>query len=190
MEPQPPILRDLPDQFESERLIIRAPRPGDGPAANEAIRESLAELKPWFPWAQQPPAIEDTETVYRRAAAEWLQRTNFMLLLFRKSDGVFVGGSGLHRVDWSIPLVEIGYWQRTSLTGQGYMTEAVQRITRYALEEIGAQRIQIRCDVRNERSAAVARRAGYELEARMHNIERDVHSRLCDMFMFVRFPDS
>lgn len=36
---QKPILLDLPESFETERLIIRAPKVGDGQALNEAIEE-------------------------------------------------------------------------------------------------------------------------------------------------------
>ena len=36
-----PILKDLPDRFETERLLIRSPHPGDGRALYEAVNESL-----------------------------------------------------------------------------------------------------------------------------------------------------
>ena len=183
-----PILRDFPDEITTERLLIRPPRPGDGPAINAAIVESLAELQPWMLWAQPPPSVADTETLCRRKAADWVRREDFMLTLWRQSDGFFVGASGLHRVDWSVPRMEIGYWCRSSLSGQGYITEAVRAITRFAFEHLGAQRLEIRCDVDNTRSAAVARRAGYALEARRRNTARGVDGTLRDMLVFVRFP--
>ena len=181
-----PLLLDIPDTFESERLIIRAPRPGDGAAANEAIRESLDALRPWMPWATPAPTPQDTEGVYRRGAARWLTREDFPMLLFRKEDGLFVGGSGLHRVDWSVPCMEIGYWLRTSLTGRGYMTEAVRAITAFAFEHLHAQRLEIRCEARNIRSAAVAERAGYALEARLRRQVRAVDGSLQDVLLYVK----
>ncbi len=184
-----PLLLDIPDRFESERLIIRGPRPGDGTVANVAIRESLAELRPWFPWVTPVPRPEDTEGVYRRAAARWLTREDFLLLLFRKEDGLFVGGSGLHNVEWSVPRMEIGYWLRTSLTGQGYMTEAVRAITAFALEHLRAQRLEIRCEARNTRSAAVAERAGYTLEARLRRQMRGVDGSLQDVLLYAWLAD-
>ncbi|MBN1200962.1 MAG: GNAT family N-acetyltransferase [Anaerolineae bacterium] len=187
-QPQNPILRDFPDQFESERLIIRAPRPGDGPAVNEAIHESLDELKPWMPWADPAPSVADTEAHMRGAAARFLQREDLPLLLFRKNGGLFIGGSGLHRINWSVPCMEIGYWVRTSQQGNGYITEAVRRITTFALEKLGAQRVEIRCDARNTRSAAVAERAGYSLEARFHHHMRGVDGVLRDTLIYVLFP--
>jgi RimJ/RimL family protein N-acetyltransferase len=184
-----PILMDLPDHLESERLILRAPRPGDGWIVDEAIRESVNELSPWMPWMHPVQTVEQTETFIRRAAARWLTHEDLPLLLWRKGDAVFVGASGLHRIDWSVPSMEIGYWVRTSLAGQGYVTEAVLGITAFAFKYLGAQRIEIRCDARNTRSAAVAERAGYTLEARLHHHARDVNGGLRDTLVYVRFPD-
>jgi RimJ/RimL family protein N-acetyltransferase len=186
-----PLLLDFPDQFETERLIIRAPRPGDGAAANEAIRESIHELRPWMPWAQTVPDVEETEAIFRGGAARFIKREDFLLTLWRKSDGRFVGGSGLHRIDWSVPCMEIGYWCRTSLAGQGYITEVVIGITRFAFEHLYAQRLEIRCDARNTRSAGVAARAGYVLEARLHRHMRAADGvGLRDTLIYVAFPDS
>jgi hypothetical protein len=53
-----PIIRDIPDSFETERLLIRVPQAGDGPALNAAIRETFENLKPWMPWAQEMPSID------------------------------------------------------------------------------------------------------------------------------------
>jgi RimJ/RimL family protein N-acetyltransferase len=183
------ILMDFPDHLETERLILRAPRPGDGRAVNEAVRESVKELGPWMPWVHPVETVEQTEGFVRRAAAHWLTREDLALLLWRKGDGVFVGASGLHRIDWSVPSMEIGYWVRTSLAGQGYITEAVLGITAFAFQYLGAQRLEIRCDAHNTRSAAVAERAGYTLEARLHHHARDVDGGLRDTLVYARFPD-
>ena len=64
---------------------------------------------------------------------------------------------------------EIGYWVRSSAEGQGYIREAAAGVTAYAFDAIGAERIEIRCDSLNERSIAVARRAGYVLEGTLRN---------------------
>ncbi len=185
-----PILLDFPDHFETERLIIRAPRPGDGPTVNEAILESLDNLRPWMPWAQREPSVQDTEAHLRRAAAKFQARKDLGLLLYRKSDGLFVGGSGLHRIDWSVPRFSIGYWVRSSLEGQGYITEAVKGITAFAFEVLGAARVEIHCDARNTRSIAVAERAAYTLEAHLHDYTRDVTGELSDELIYARLPEN
>ncbi|MCB9451270.1 MAG: GNAT family N-acetyltransferase [Anaerolineaceae bacterium] len=179
-----PLLLDFPDSFETERLLIRAPHPGDGRAVNEAVIESLDNLRPWMPWAQTAPTIEENETFVRRAAAQFALREDLPLFLFRKADNRFVGGSGLHRIDWSVPHFEIGYWVRTSLEGQGYVTEAVHGIANFAFTALSAERVEIRCDVRNERSAAVARRAGFRLDGCLRHDARGARGELRDTYVF------
>ena len=184
--PPPPILRDIADHFESERLLIRAPRPGDGPAVHEAVVESLDELRPWMPWAHEHQSAEHSEAYARQAQADFLARRDLPLLLYLRDGGTFVGGSGLHRIDWAVPRFEIGYWVRTSLAGKGFATEATRRIARFAFEDLGAQRVEIWCDARNERSASVATRAGFTFEARLNRNRIGADGQLSDSLCFVR----
>jgi ribosomal-protein-serine acetyltransferase len=185
------ILRDFPEQFETERLTIRAPQPGDGAELNRAIRESWPELEAWMPWAQgEPPTVADSEARLREARARFLTREDLWLLLFLKGTGTLVGSSGLHRINWNVPRVEIGYWVRTKYTGKGYITEAVNGITAFAMLELGAKRVEIRCDSENVRSAAVARRCGFEHEATLrHDDRHHLTGALRDTLIFVRLID-
>jgi RimJ/RimL family protein N-acetyltransferase len=176
----------VPEQFETERLLIRAPQPGDGKAINDAVRESFDELRVWMPWAQAVPSLAESETWAREGALMFRNREDLPLLLFRKSDMLYLGGSGMHNIAWDVPRFEIGYWLRTSMTGQGYMTEAVRGITTMAFEQLHAIRMEIRCDARNKRSAAVALRCGYTLEATLHSDSRAPDGNLRDSLIFAR----
>lgn len=185
--PANPLLLDFPDHFATDRLLIRAPRPGDGAAINEAIRESHADLRPWMPWVEPMPSVEQSEEYARRAAARFILREDLPLVLFRQQDGQFVGGSGLHSIDWNVPRFEIGYWVRTSLRGQGYITEAVNGIARFAFNKLGAQRLEICCDAHNDRSIAVAERCGFTREARLKHDTRTPDGKLRDTLIFAKF---
>ncbi|TLS50711.1 GNAT family N-acetyltransferase [Paenibacillus antri] len=178
MSANEPILLDFPERFESDRLIIRCPQWGDGPAVNEATVESLNELRPWMPWASAAPSVEETEANLRHARLQFLKREDLRLLLFLKSGGACIGSSGLHRIDWTARKFEIGYWIRTSYAGRGYMTEAVEAIAAFAARELAANRIEIRCDVRNARSAKVAERLGFTLEGVLRNDSAGVDGTL------------
>lgn len=188
-----PILRDFPDEFETERLLVRTPRAGDGPKLRAAVKDSWRELKQWMPWASGDlPDEVYYEARVREAEAKFLLREDLMLLLFEKGSNTIVGSSGLHRINWSVPRFEIGYWVRTPYGGQAYITEAVRGIAAFAFDTLGARRVEIRCDSRNERSAAVARRAGFELEATLRNEDRHhVTGSLRDTLIFARTaPDA
>lgn len=111
-----------------------------------------------------------------------------MMLILKATDTI-IGGSGLHRIDWNVPKFEIGYWVRSSYAGQGYITEAVTGITSFAFNTLGARRVEIRCDVKNVRSSAVARRAGFALECTTHNDARDHFGLLRSTHIFTRTQD-
>jgi RimJ/RimL family protein N-acetyltransferase len=179
-----PILIEIPESFESERLLIRAPLWGDGEAVNEAVRESIEDLRPWMPFAQNIPSIEESESGIRQSRLQFLERKDLRLLLLHKRSGQLVGSSGLHRIDWQSRKFEIGYWVRTSFEKQGYVTEAVHAITNFAIQELQANRIEIRCDSRNSRSSKVAERSGFSLEGILRNDKCGVDGSLRDTMIF------
>lgn len=181
---QDPILLSVPESFESDRLFIRAPLFGDGVLLNEAIAESIKELRPWMPWAQEVPSVQASEINVRRAKLDFLEHKDLRLHFINKDSGQFIGSGGLHRIDWKARKFEIGYWLRTSCTKQGYMTEAVAAITKFAIEHLEANRIEIRCDSRNQRSAQVAERSGFTLEGIIRNEVCDVDGALCSTMVF------
>lgn len=183
---RPPILLDLPETLETDRLIARAPRWGDGAAVAAAERESLSELSPWMHWAQAETSLDESEAISRRARLRFLERTDLPFYLTLKADGAFVGGSGLHRIDWDARKFEIGYWVRTALTGRGYATEAVEGLTRFAIERLHANRIEIRCDARNTRSGRVAERAGFTLEGTLRAARTGVDGRPTDSRVYAK----
>jgi ribosomal-protein-serine acetyltransferase len=179
-----PILLDFPDSFESERLTIRCPRPGDGAQLRAAAVESQPELREWMPWAKEIGSEEHFESLMREAQANWIKREDLWLLLFLKGTNEFVGGSGLHNIAWDVPKFEIGYWLRTSMTGRGFMTEAVNRITAFAFEALGAERVEIWMNDRNKRSWRVAERCGFHLDGIFRKDSRDLDGNLRDSRMY------
>ena len=184
----PPILLDFPDHFETDRLLIRAPRPGDGAAVHEAVCETLDALRQWLPWALPEPSVAISEEFARRGAANFITRDDLTLLLWLKDGSTLVGASGLHPRDWAVPSFEIGYWCRARFEGQGYISEAVRGISQFAFEYLSARRLEIRCDARNERSARAAERAGFQLEGRLHSHMLDTRGYLRDSLVFAYLP--
>jgi RimJ/RimL family protein N-acetyltransferase len=169
-----PILLDFPNEFTTDRLMIRMPKPGDGKAVWEAIQASIEELKPWMPWAHKDQTEEETEANIRNSYAAFLKREDLRLLVFLKDSGQFIASSGLHRINWSIPKFEIGYWIDTRFSGKGYMTEATRGIEEFARRELKARRIEIRCDSKNVKSRAIPERLGFTLEGILKNESRSI----------------
>jgi RimJ/RimL family protein N-acetyltransferase len=184
-----PLLLDFPEEFESERLLVRAPRVGDGVELNALVHTSVEELRPWMPWVTPVPTVEQSEESVRKAIGRWKLREDLRLHLYLKSTGEFIGGSGLHRINWEVPKFEIGYWIGSRFTGKGYITEAVDRIARFAFEELRARRVEIRCDDRNVRSIGVAERAGFLLEGILRNDSRSTGGEIRSTRIYAKIRD-
>ncbi len=180
-----PLLIDLPP-LTSERLLLRAPCAGDGVALNEAVVESFDQLKPWMPWAQALPSVEQSELVCRQMAAHFAQRSDLPMFIFERDTGRFIGGTGLHRFDWSVPRFEIGYWVRRSAQGRGLVTEAVQTLARFAFDGLRARRVEVRMSSANQRSRAVAERCGFTLEGVLRQDSLGVDGQPRDTVVYSR----
>jgi RimJ/RimL family protein N-acetyltransferase len=100
-------------------------------------------------------------------AREWLARVetateSIHLGVFERESGRLAGVLSL----WIVkPLVgEFGYWTAKELRGRGYMTRALQLLSRWALEEAGLARLQLGTLPGNRSSERVAEKVGYRRE--------------------------
>lgn len=159
-----PSLIEFPDRIETPRLYIRPCLPGDGSDVFIAISESRNELIPWLPFARKEQSLDEVEAGVRESYAEFIKKTDIRLHIYLKGTDEFIGSTGLHRIDWNVPKVEIGYWLHTKHTKKGYIVEAVNALTRFALNDLSCQRVEIRCDERNTASKRVPEKLGFMLE--------------------------
>lgn len=179
-----PLLIDFPESFDTNRLTIRSPMPGDGVELQAAISETIEDLRPWMPWADHIPTVEESEENARKARCKFLAREDLRLHLYLKGTSTLVGSSGLHRIDWDVPKFEIGYWMRKRFQRQGYATEAADGITKFAFEVLGARRVEIRCDPKNVKSRRIPERLGFTFEGTLRNNSVTPTGELRDTLVF------
>lgn len=186
-----PVLFDLPTSLQTEHLLLRVPQPGDGAVVHEAVAQALPELREFLsavPWVAAEPSVEQSEIFCRNAQANFLARRDMPFLLFERTRGRYVGTVGLHRPDWSIPKVEVGYWRRPDVAGKGWVSEAVTAVVGYAFAQLGAARIELITDARNLASRRVAERCGFTLEGLLRNQRRAADGSLRDTCLYARVP--
>ena len=156
--PHPPERIDVP----SVGVVLRRHQPDDVDALQAAIEASRAHLRPYMPWADQDRAT--TATFVSKVAEGWSTGENYSYLVTEPGtsggDDRVLGGCGLHRRG-EPGTIEIGYWLRPEAVGRGVMTAAAEALTSAAAALDGIVRVEIRCDVTNERSAAIPKRLGY-----------------------------
>jgi len=179
-----PVLLELPGELLGERIVLRPFRDSDAAALWDAVDSSRLQLKPWMPWVNDHNSLDSSRDYVRRMQAKWILREDFPMGIWRIADGRLLGATGLHRIDWTIPAMEIGYWLRPDAEGAGYAMEAVKLLTGLAFDRLQAERIEIRCDALNLRSAALPRRLGFVQEATLRCARRNVDNELGDTLVF------
>ena len=143
----------------TERLLLRPLTPADAPALHRllndwAVVRNLARVP--FPYS-------------RELADDWIAST-----AKRAQDGTLlhlgiagpdagsdlVGAIGLD-LDLDTKEGDLGYWVGRPFWGHGVATEAVRRLTRWALANLDLDRLTAQVAIDNPASAAVLRRAGF-----------------------------
>ena len=182
------LLLNVPEELRTRRLFLRAVRMGDGAIVFPTVRDSFTELKRWMPWANDAYSQDDSEKWCRGASARFLTREMFHFLMFEGDQ--HVGNIGLFKFEWTVPRCEIGYWLVTSRYGQGLMSEAVSCVTGLAFDVLKVERLELRCDERNDRSGRVAERCGFVFEGTMRRDSRGTDNELRNSRVYSKLRDS
>ena len=174
------------EQLQSDRLVIRVAKPGDGEEYNAAVIESLPEMAPWLHWAAVAPTLAASEQARRHAYGCYLLDEDWMVFFFERASGRLIGGGGLHKADWKLRKFEIGFWCRTGSKGRGYVTEAVNTMSDYAMNDLHANRLVLTVADRNIRSWRLAERTGFVYEGTHRNADFGPDGNLRDLRIYAK----
>lgn len=139
-------------------ITIRLYRVEDANPVFEAIEESKDDIRPWMPWCHAEYSIEDSKSYLTIGVAgfERGEIDDFAVL----KDGRFVRACGLNQVNIVEGVANMGYWLRSSETGNGIMPIAAKKVIAWAFENTELNRIEIVAAIGNDRSQRVAEKIG------------------------------
>ena len=152
------------NQLKGKRLILKRTRPTIKTAKVmfSVIDANRQHLSPWFSWTNETKKAEDTmKYLFEK---EEKTKKGKMIEYGLYVDGQYIGNIALFDIDKKNKSAEIGYWLSSSHARKGYMTEAVKLLEKEGFENLGLNRIRIKCDERNKASAGVAKKCGYKFE--------------------------
>ena len=89
--------------------------------------------------------------------------------IFRDTD--LLGSIGFVHFDELAGKTEIGYWIDQGEEGKGIVSAACKTLIDFAFDELGMNRIEIRCSAENTRSAAIPKRFGFKHEGHLREAE-------------------
>jgi uncharacterized cupin superfamily protein len=168
-------------RLETERLVLRPWTVEDTPELLALQTANQHHLAPWMPWARALPNLDELLQTVSGFLARFASGEDWIYGIFLP-DGTPIGGTGLH--PRFVHGLEIGYWVAREHQGKGYVTEAAAALTRVALETRRVQAVEIHCDPRNTRSAAVPARLGFRNVAVLPGRQVDVHGQPRDSMVW------
>ena len=145
----------------SDGLQIRRWLPQDAEILDELVRESLAHLRPWMPWAaDEPIRIDQCRAMLDQWEADWRAGGDVLMGIF--AGQAAVGGCGLHRRIGPGGL-EVGYWVHPQHLRQRIATRATSLLIDAAFSVPDLTHVEIHNDKANTASAGVPRKLGFVL---------------------------
>jgi RimJ/RimL family protein N-acetyltransferase len=156
-------LAAAPERIELDDVVVRTYAAEDLPQLVAVVNRHLDHLRPYMPWAQEPVTIEAQTAWWRGTMRPRDDGTGDLAYGIFATSGALLGGTGFH-VRGAPGVVEIGYWLSPDATGRGLMTRVAAALVDVARQLAGVQRVEIKCDETNARSAAVPHRLGFRLD--------------------------
>jgi [ribosomal protein S5]-alanine N-acetyltransferase len=147
-------------------VFLRAPQMADYSEWMTLREASRDFLTPWEPtW----PADDLTRGSFRRRMKRYSedQRSDlaYPFFIFRKGDGVLVGGLTLANVRRGCAQAgSLGYWMGAAYAGKGHMTAAVTAVLPFAFGTLRLHRVEAACIPANVASIRLLEKTGFRRE--------------------------
>jgi RimJ/RimL family protein N-acetyltransferase len=161
----------LPQEFKTARLRMRAPALSDASTLFDSYTQDV-EVCRFMIWT---PHASEAITREFLSWCEQVWKTGETLpyvITERDSDAAI----GMLEARLQGTAVDIGYVLARSHWGKGFMPEAVQALTRVALDQMDVFRVQAACDTENVPSQRVLEKSGFHREGRLERYS--VHPNL------------
>src|SRR5512143_3729898 len=158
----------------------------DAPELYAAVRESLADLKPWMSWAHDGYSQRESTDFITITRAKWGEGTFFGFAITEARNGRLVGGCNLSHVHPFYHFCNLGYWVRASCQGNGLAGQAALLAARFGLERLRLLRVEVVVATSNTASLRVAEKIGAHREGVLRNrITVGTESHDAVMFSFI-----
>lgn len=154
----------MPGTIRTDRLLLSRWRKEDAEALRATLDGCDSHLRPWIPFMKdEPRSLKSTRADLETRFVAFDRGEAFRYAIRGGADTALAGEVLLFARPGDPPgRLELGYWITPEAEGRGYVTEAARALVAQARERLDFEAIDLLCDVRNDRSQAVARRLGAE----------------------------
>lgn len=161
--------------FETKNLRIRKFEIQDAQQLYENHLEE--EVKKWIPNESYADIEETRGAIGFYADCVNNKHLPFVLAVELKENGELIGDTGINEVDGNSNEVEIGYTICQKYSGNGYATELVQEMSKFACKTFGVNILYGRVMHGNDASVRVLEKNGYSFISEEFGAEDDPYGK-------------
>jgi RimJ/RimL family protein N-acetyltransferase len=175
---------DVPDLRDGD-IVLRPPETRDVDQITAACQDPAI---PRYTRVPTPYTRADGEAFVSTSAADRAAGTALSFVITEaEDDQVVLGAIGVHRVTDDRKVAEVGYWIEPSARRRGIASRALVLVGRWAVTDLGVQRLELLAASDNVASQEVAERAGFTREGVLRSYF-DHRRGLLDVAMYSLLP--
>ncbi len=148
--------------LETSRLILRPLTRADAPSIQTVA--SIREIADTMISIPHPYPDGEAEQFISKQLAEFENGHSVTFVIERKFERVFSGLIEVRDIEQEHSQAELSFWLAVEAWGQGYMSEALKPMLRFAFEDLGLNRLYAYHMVRNPASGKVLQKNGFVQE--------------------------
>lgn len=159
----------IPTRLETERLVVRKYKKGDGQDLFALVeRNNNCQ----FLWANVEEVASlktktEAEIMVRKHEAEWVGRLRFVMGVWLKDENKCVGQIWIEPDKWDVPSFEIGWFVDGGYEGMGIAAESARRCLEFLFDNLKAYRVSAIMRDTSPRSWKLAERLGFRREGHL-----------------------
>ncbi len=145
--------------LETSRLILRPLTRADAPSIQTVA--SICEMADTMISIPHPYPNSEVEHYISKQLAEFEKGHSVTFVIERKFERVFSGLIKVRDIEQEHSQAELSFWLAVEAWGQGYISEALKPLLRFAFKDLGLNRLCAYHMVRNPASGKVLQKNGF-----------------------------
>jgi ribosomal-protein-alanine N-acetyltransferase len=148
----------------TDRLILRDPTAKDAQHTVQNINN--LKISQYLRRVPYPYGLKDAKSAFKISSkkAKKRNREDYHLVIELKSEKKVIGGAGFTGFDRFCQHAEIGYWLGEKYWKQGFASEALESLIRFAFKKLKVRRLQAEVFRENKASVKLLKKFGFVKE--------------------------
>jgi ribosomal-protein-serine acetyltransferase len=152
----------------------------------DLIDSNRDHLREWLPWVDPMRTIENLRNHIAYCKQNEVAGTDYPFAIM--FNGKIAGRIGIHYIHHHNKIASLGYWLGDGYQGKGIMTKSCIALINHCFNELGMNRVEIKCATGNTKSAAIAEKLNFKKEGILRQAEF-VNDSFLDLYLYSMLKD-